>query len=102
MNKKIIALLTVLLFCLTFTVNAFAYSSGGSDFDLTQVTIISLVFGIIVALCVTGFLKGQLKTVRRQRAAQSYERPDSFKVLSSTDLYLYRRVTRVKIEKNNK
>ena len=63
--------------------------------------IVAAVVGIIFAFIITGYLKGQLKTVRKQDA-RSYQRPGSFNLVNSSDLFLYRHVTKIKIEKNNK
>lgn len=55
----------------------------------------SIVVGVIIALIVTGVMKGQMKTVRRQAAASSYVRPGSMDVTRSNDIFLYNRVNRV-------
>ncbi len=56
--------------------------------------VISLVIGLVVALIATGVMKGKLKSVRSQAAANSYIRKGSMNVTESRDLFLYRTVSR--------
>ena len=62
---------------------------------------ISIVIGVVPALIVVGSMKGKLKTVRAQAAANSYLKKDSLAISESSDLFLYHTVTRSKKEKNN-
>lgn len=56
--------------------------------------IVSVVIGFVIALIVTGGMKGQLKTVRSRSEATDYTKPGSFQVNESRDLFLYRNVSR--------
>ena len=56
---------------------------------------ISLIIGMVFALIITGIMRYQLKTVRRQTGAAEYMKPGSMKVTVSRDLYLYSQTTRV-------
>lgn len=60
-------------------------------------------FGIafIISLIVTGVMKGKLKTVHSQFAADNYMKQDSIRLTKKNDLFLYSHVDRKKIEENN-
>lgn len=62
---------------------------------------ISIVIGAVISLIVTGIMRLQLKTVRRQSAASEYMKPGSMNLTGSRDLFLYSRVTRVAKPKDN-
>ena len=53
-----------------------------------------IIMGIVMALIVVGSMKGQLRTVRFQPAANSYVKRGSLKITESRDMYLYHIVTR--------
>ena len=55
----------------------------------------------IVSLIATGIMKGQLKTVHSQSAADDYMKRDSLQLTKKNDLFLYRHVERRKREENN-
>ncbi len=54
----------------------------------------SLVAGFLIGLISVLVMKGKLKSVRRQAAAQDYLVPGSMNVTLSRDIFLYRNVTR--------
>lgn len=62
---------------------------------------ISIVVGIVIAVIYISVLIAQLKTVRMQKAADSYVKPGSMHLTESRDLYLYSIVNRVKKPDNN-
>lgn len=55
---------------------------------------VSLLIGFIIAKIIVGTMKGKLKTVRAQKAANSYMKKDSMQITESRDLFLYHTVTR--------
>lgn len=55
---------------------------------------IALVIGFVLAKIVVGVMKGQLKTVRYQAAADSYVKSGSMDITESRDMFLYHTVTR--------
>lgn len=61
---------------------------------------VSLVIGFVIALIVTAVMRSQLKTVRRKSGASDYVKQGSFRLTHSSDLFLYRRVTRRARPKN--
>ena len=56
--------------------------------------IVSLVIGLIIALISVAVMKGQLKTVYSEPAADSYVAEGSMNVTGSREFFLYRNVTR--------
>ncbi len=62
---------------------------------------IALVIGIVLALIVVFIMKGQLKSVKFQRAANNYVKNGSFRLDFSRDIFLYRTVTRTAKPKDN-
>lgn len=52
----------------------------------------------LVSLIATGIMKGQLKTVRRQREADNYIRQGSMQLTKRSDLFLYSHVDRTRKE----
>ena len=74
---------------------------NGYPFDFGATLVMCLIFGLVVGLIVAFVLKGQLKSVRRQNAAQVYIKPGSMQVTLQRDLFLYRNVTRTKKANTN-
>ena len=67
---------------------------NGEPFALGKSLLISLVIGFVIALIVTGIMRGKLKSVRAQHAASNYVRQGSMHLTQSYELYLYKTVTR--------
>ena len=53
-----------------------------------------VIAGIVIAFIVTGIMKAQLKSVRKERTAANYVVHDSFHLSQRMDLFLYRNVSR--------
>lgn len=64
--------------------------------------LISAIAALIVALIVVSVLVSQLKQASHQHSARSYVKPNSFRLTSQSDHFLYRTTNRRKIENNNK
>lgn len=62
---------------------------------------ISIATGVVLALLIVGGMKGKLKTVHSQVAANNYMKKDSLTVSESSDRFLYRTVTRSEKKKDN-
>ena len=71
-----------------------------ASFGLGKHLLIALAIGFVVALIVTGIMKGKLKTVGF-RSAGYYVKDGSMKLTESRDLYLYSHVSRRKREKSS-
>ena len=77
-------------------------SGGGSVFSIGFFNfLIAIVVAVIVALIGTGTMKAKLKTVRSKPAASDYVRRDSFNITASNDIYLYRNVSRVRVQSSS-
>ncbi len=63
--------------------------------------VIALCIAMIIAFIIVSSMKAKLKTVRNQPYANEYLKKGSFKLVNSRDIFLYRSVTRVKINRNN-
>ena len=63
--------------------------------------IIDIVAGLLLALIPVGIMKSKLKSVGASRDAQSYVRPDSFRLARSDDRFVSRYVTKTPIPKND-
>lgn len=63
-------------------------------FDFVTNLIIAVVVGLLIALIVTNTMKGKLKTVHFQTAANNYIKAGSMNVTQSRDLFLYTHVDR--------
>lgn len=61
----------------------------------------ALVTAFILSLIVTGIMRGQLKTVQSQSAADSYIKQGSMQLTKKNDLFLYRHVDRRKKEEKS-
>ncbi len=75
-------------------INGFPFAFGAN-------LCISLVIGFVIALIVTGIWRGQLKSVRQQKNANSYTKTGSKQITLSNDLFLYSTVTRTPKPQNN-
>lgn len=62
---------------------------------------VSIAIGVVLALIVVSAMKSQLKSIRRQAAANSYLKPGSLNVTESQDLFLYSQVSRTEKPKDN-
>ena len=74
---------------------------NGYPFDAATSLLFALGAGLLVALIVTGVMKGQLKSVRFQRAAQNYMKPGSMQVTYANDFFLYSTVNRTRKPDNS-
>lgn len=69
-------------------------NEGDDSFPIFTCLLISAAIGFVVALIATGVMKGKLKSVRAQAAANNYLKQGSLQVTEARDIYLYRTVTR--------
>lgn len=78
------------------------YDAGNlpkEPFAVLRNLLIALAVGFIVALIITGVMKGKLKSVRSQSAAGSYIKNGSMRVTHNSELFLYTRIERREREK---
>ncbi len=70
--------------------------------DLTLKAIIAcLILALVISLIIVSIMKSKLKSVKSQSFAGNYLKPGSFNLTDSKDIYLYRNVTRVRIQNNS-
>ena len=67
---------------------------NGFPFNTGKNLLICLGIGLVVALIVTGIWKGQLKSVRKQSAANAYVKAGTMQITQSGDFFMYRNVTK--------
>ena len=70
-------------------------------FPFLLLAAVALVVGLLIAFIVTAVMKAQLKSVRSQPTANNYLKSGSLKITQSTDLFLYRNITRTPRPKQN-
>lgn len=75
-------------------INGFPYEFGTN-------LVIALVVGFVVALIVTGIMRAQLKSVHQKATAEDYMKRGSLKLTGSSDIFLYRNLSRTAKPKNN-
>lgn len=63
--------------------------------------LIGAVIGLVAALIVTSLLKKQLRSVQKGTTANNFVRQGSFKLETNKDLFLYKNVTKVKIQSSS-
>ena len=67
---------------------------NGFPFNTGKNLLICLGIGLVVALIVTGIWKSQLKSVRKQSAANAYVKAGTMQITQSGDFFMYRNVTK--------
>ena len=72
-----------------------------SSFDWKASLGISAVIGFVLALITVSVMKGKLKSVHSRKEAGEYVIPNSMQLRVSHDRFLYRNVTRIRIENNS-
>lgn len=61
----------------------------------------ALIIGMILSLIITGIMRYQMKTVRKQAAASVYIKPGSMNVSGRSDLFLYSKINKAAKPKDN-
>ena len=74
--------------------------SGKEPLPLLAIPV-SLVIGLITALIAVAVMKGKLKSVKFQTAADNYVKEGSMNITESRDLFLYRTVSRIERPKDD-
>lgn len=102
MKKKISILVVAMLLVFASAFSAFAADGSSSDFNSGKTLLIALGVGLLIALIAILVMWSQLKSVHFQSGAAEYIKKDSMKVTGSYEHFLYSRVTKVEIPKNDK
>ncbi len=76
----------------------FTEHDAKGSLPVVKYILISLLVGVLLALIITLCLRSKLKTVRSKSGASDYTVPGSMQITNSSDMYLYRTVSKIKIE----
>ena len=71
---------------------------NGFPFETGKSLLIAFAVAFVIALIITGVWKAQLKSVRKQHAANVYVRKDSMHLTAQKDFFLYKEVNRTRKE----
>ncbi len=71
------------------------------SFSLVGGLVLSFGIAFIISLIATGIMKGQLNSVSSQSAANNYIKQGSMQLTKKSDLFLYKKVNRVRKQENN-
>ena len=107
MKTKKIALFLVLLLLLTVALSVAVsaedmYDPNSADpDDIVLRIVIGYVIGLVLALVIVLVMVRKMSTVRPAKTADGYVKKNSFRLTESRDIYLYSRITRVRVNTNN-
>lgn len=79
----------------------FAITSG-SEYRIMLSILFGLIIGLASAFGINAALRRQMKPVRFQHGASNYVLRDTLKISNAKDIYLYKKVSKTKIERSNK
>ena len=107
MKKIAFVLLLMVLFATLLAVCACAeeinYNPNSADADqILSRILIGFAIGFVIALVIVLFMVRKMSTVRPVKSADAYTVKNSFSLTESRDIYLYSRVTRVRVNTNKK
>ena len=102
MKKRIFFMLCLLSFCVlcTVCVGAADGTSEGAK-DIPTILLVSALVGLVIAGIAIALMVRSMSTVRAQKRADVYADSESFHLDECRDIYLFSRVTRVRINNNN-
>lgn len=103
MKRKLISILLAVMLCALLAVPAFAAgdADGAAQLFNPAWLIGCLVVGFLIALIPMGILKGQIRNVHSKTQAADYTRENSFNLQVKQDSFLYKKVEKTPIPKNN-
>ena len=94
----------LLLFALASLLSLAASASDGGT-SSNDVTLIAILVGVITGLLAAGlslfFMVRAMSTVRKKKNADEYVADGSFRLTESRDVFLYSRVSRVRVNTSN-
>ena len=98
-------LIFTLLFTLSLLLSVSASATDGSGSGGSN-TLLYIVIALFVGLLAAGvslfFMYRAMSTVRKQKRADEYVDEGSFSLTECRDVFLYSRVTRIRVNTNNK
>ena len=107
MKKTVLFLLLLLLLAAALATCACAeeinYDPNSADAnDILTRILIGFAVGFVIALVIVLVMVRKMSTVRPAGSADRYVKKNSFRLTESRDIYLYSRVSRVRVNSNNK
>ena len=69
--------------------------------DILSRILIGFAIGFVIALVIVLVMARKMSTVRAAKSADGYVKKNSFRLTESRDIYLYSRVTRVRVNNSN-
>ena len=99
--KKLIFILTSVLAMMCTSVQALAFDGSSGEGVGPMAIVVGVLIGIAVALIIMIGHKNKLMSVHMERAASNYIKQGSFKLTTSREIYLYKRVERREKPKQN-
>ncbi len=74
---------------------------NGFPFDAGTSFLVAVGVGLLVAVVVTSIFKGQLKSVRKQAAANAYVKPGSLQLTQTGDFFMYSNITKTERQQSS-
>ena len=107
---KLYKRIRLFLLCLLLAIGALSLTVSASEYGEASMTtsdiflriLIGVAIGLAAGLITVLLMRRSMNTVRKQKNASVYTEKDSFVITESRDIYLYSRVTRVRVQSNNK
>lgn len=93
--------LFLLLFWIIFGGAIFGIAFAIMEEGVVLPLIVGLVIGLILAIPIMFLWRRKMKNVRFQYGAANYEKPGSLRIDRRKDIYLYKKVTRTKIQSSS-
>lgn len=81
--------------------NDHSYRDTTRSHNPVMAFIISLIIGLVVALIAVSIMKSSMKSVHKKSGAADYRKENSFKLTKNLDTFMYKRVDKTAIPKNN-
>lgn len=105
MKKTALFLLLLLLLTVMLSIAVCAeeidYDPNSADSaDILTRILIGFAIGFVIALVIVLVMARKMSTVRKNRTADAYVVKNSFSLTESRDIYLYSRVSRVRVNTN--
>ena len=101
MKRTFFLFLLSLLFSLLLCVQAGAQSEAASSENAIAYVVIAVAVGLTAAGITLFFMWRSMSTVRKQKRADAYADEGSFALTECRDVFLYSRVTRIRVKTNN-
>ncbi len=102
MKKICILFCFSLLAAALLAVGVAAETAEGGEGDILVRLVVCFGIGLVTALVTVLVMARRMSTVRAAKTADSYVKKNSFFLSESRDIYLYSRISRIRINTNKK